>query len=215
MADTIAGLAADIRKAARGSERYLLGIAGPPCSGKTTLAARLTAALPDARALPMDGFHLDDSVLQRHGSSARKGAPHTFDVAGFAAMLVRARNEPGFYAPSFDRDLEISRAGAIEVAKEDRILIVEGNYLLLDTPGWRDLKPLFDQIWYLEVEMRELTRRMRARWKSYGKSDEDAARWIAGNDLPNAALAQATRGRADRIVTPEQHRLGKVLRTDR
>jgi pantothenate kinase len=136
--------------------------------------------------VPMDGFHYDDAVLDARGLRARKGSPPTFDAMGFAHLIRRLRDEDEVAIPIFDRTMELSRAAADVVGPQDRILIVEGNYLLLDQAPWRDLAPLFDLTVFLDVPEAELVRRLTARWAHHGKTPEEARAWIAGNDLPNA-----------------------------
>lgn len=183
---TSAQLAATIRAKAQAQGRFLTALAGPPGAGKSTLAAELVAALGQgAKAVPMDGFHYDDAVLIARGARARKGAPDTFDVAGFRHLLTRLRTEDEVAIPLFDRDLEISRAGADIVGPQDRILIVEGNYLLLNEAPWPDLAPLFDLTIWIDVPEAELDRRLLARWAHYGKTPDEARAWIDGNDMPN------------------------------
>lgn len=181
------GLARLILARAEGPGRFLVALAGPPAAGKSTLAGDLAARLsPGARVVPMDGFHYDDAVLVARGQRSRKGAPETFDAAGFLHLIRRLRDEDEVAIPIFDRGLEISRAAADVVTAQDRILIVEGNYLLLDRDPWRALHPLFDLTVFLDVPEAELVRRLTGRWKQHGKTDAAAQAWIEGNDLPNA-----------------------------
>lgn len=184
---TPTGLANLIRARADGPGRFLVALAGPPASGKSTLAATLADALcPGARVVPMDGFHYDDAVLDARGLRARKGSPPTFDAMGFLHLIRRLREEDEVAIPIFDRSMELSRAGADIVGADDRILIVEGNYLLLDEDPWRRLAPMFDLTVFLDVTEDELIRRLTARWKAHGREDQAARDWIASNDLPNA-----------------------------
>lgn len=167
-----------------GAGRFLTALAGPPGAGKSTLAAALVTALgAGARAVPMDGFHYDDRVLIQRGLRARKGAPETFDAAGFLHLLQRLRDEDEVAIPLFDRDLEISRAGADIVTPNDRLLIVEGNWLLLDEAPWNAAR--YDLTVFIDVPEAELDRRLLDRWAHFGKTPEDARAWIDGNDLPN------------------------------
>lgn len=189
-------LIAEIRALPGQAARRMIGIAGAPASGKSTLATALVAAMPEAALLPMDGFHLDDSLLEARGHRARKGAPHTFDVAGFAAMLARVRAGEAVIAPAFDRGLEISRAGCLEISAEAEIVIVEGNYLLHDQGGWEAVGPLLDACYFLDVAEAELRRRLAARWAGR----PGAAAWIESNDMPNARLVIGTRARASRVI---------------
>ncbi|MEU8761774.1 nucleoside/nucleotide kinase family protein [Streptomyces sp. NPDC048659] len=184
--------------------RRLLGITGPPGAGKSTLAARLAAHLGDRAVLvPMDGFHLAQAELERLGRAARKGAPDTFDAAGYAALLVRLRAaEPGttVYAPTFDRALEEPVAGSVAVPPEVPLVITEGNYLLYDEGPWAAVPSLLDEVWYLDVDPRVRVPRLVARHVRFGKDEEAARRWVARSDEANARLVEAGRGRAHLVV---------------
>lgn len=167
--------------------RFLVALAGPPASGKSTLAVDLARLLqPGARVVPMDGFHYDDAVLEARGLRPRKGAPETFDATGFLHLVRRLQAEPEVAIPIFDRSMELARAAADIVGPDDRTLIVEGNYLLLDAEPWRQLQPLFDLTVFLSVDEPELRRRLTARWQHHGRTEAEARAWIEGNDLPNA-----------------------------
>lgn len=199
----IDALARDILARAQDRRRYVLAIAGAPGSGKSTLAGALLAALeaeaPGAAALvPMDGFHFDDAVLEARGRRFHKGSPDTFDVGGLAAALGRIRDADADVAvPLFDRDLEIARAGARVVPADAPVILVEGNYLLLDDAPWDRLAPLFDRTLFVSVPEAELERRLLARWRGHGL-DADAGRARTyDNDLPNARLVAARSRPAD------------------
>lgn len=183
-----------------GDGRRILGLAGPPGAGKSTLAETLADGLDAAALLPMDGYHLDDVILEARGDRPRKGAPHTFDVAGLVALLHRLRREETVFAPLFDRDRELSRAAAIEIGPEVKTVVLEGNWLLHDRNGWEDVRPALDACLYLDVPEEELRRRLRARWESYGLTEDEIAWKLDGNDLPNARLAAEGLARADLVV---------------
>ena len=148
----------------------------------------------------MDGFHYDDAVLIARGARDRKGAPDTFDVRGFQHLLRRLREEDEVAIPLFDRDLEISRAGADIVTAADRLLVVEGNYLLLNEAPWPDLRPFFDLTVWIDVPEAELDRRLLARWAHYGKTPAEARAWIDGNDMPNIQRVTAGSHSADVVL---------------
>ena len=194
-------LADYIKAKAVGQGRFLVALAGPPGAGKSTLAAELVGLLGiGAKAVPMDGFHYDDGVLNARGARARKGAPDTFDVRGFQHLLGRLRVEEEVAIPLFDRDLEISRAGADIITADDRLLVVEGNYLLLDDAPWPELRPMFDLTVWIDVPEAELDRRLVARWAHYGKTPEAARAWIDSNDMPNIRRVTLGSGKADLVL---------------
>ena len=184
------------RRLAQDGRPFLLGIVGPPGAGKSTLAGAL-----DEPVFPMDGFHFANEHLDRLGLRDRKGAPATFDVDGFAAQLGRLRAGHDVVAPRFDRDIDAAIAGALPLTGADRLIVVEGNYLLHDSGGWESIRPLLDEVWYIDVPEDLRFRRLVARHESYGRSHDDAVRWATDVDGPNAVLIRATRHRADAIIT--------------
>ena len=194
--DALAKLLAD---RARGGGRVIAALAGPPGSGKSTVADRLADALNAgqpglAAVLPMDGYHYDDLHLVPAGLRPRKGAPETFDVGGFYHTLhrLRARDEAFVAVPVFDRDIEIARAGARMIAADVPVIIVEGNYLLLDTPPWSRLRPMFDVAVLVDVPEPVLRDRLTARWQHYNLTPDEIAWKLDGNDLPNGRFVMAT-----------------------
>ncbi|MFD3334529.1 nucleoside/nucleotide kinase family protein [Streptomyces sp. NPDC058700] len=185
--------------------RRLLGLAGAPGSGKSTLAARLVDRLDGLAVLvPMDGFHLAQAELERLGRADRKGAPDTFDAAGYAALLARLRApEPctTVYAPAFDRTLEEPVAGAVPVGPEVPLVITEGNYLLHDEGAWAGVLPLLDEAWYLHLDDSVRVPRLVDRHVRFGKDRTHAERWVHASDEPNAHLVARGRDRAHLVVT--------------
>lgn len=197
-----ADLLAAISERIKGCDRLIVAIAGAPGAGKSTLAERLREAIEAegerVAVVPMDGFHFDDRVLAARGLLARKGAPETFDVAGFRHLLMRLRaREPDVAIPVFDRSIEIARAGAAIVPAETRIILAEGNYLLLDELPWDSLAGAFDLTVWLDVPVDELERRLIRRWLSHGFELDEAREKALSNDIPNARRAAAGSRMAD------------------
>ncbi|MFD9110261.1 nucleoside/nucleotide kinase family protein [Streptomyces bottropensis] len=191
----------------RPGRRALLGIAGSPGAGKTTLAERLTRALngdgePWVAHVPMDGFHLADVELDRLGRRDRKGAPDTFDAAGYAALLERLRRDEDdvVYAPGFERTLEQPVAGAIPVPPSARLIVTEGNYLLLDEGPWARVRSRLDEVWFCDLDETERVRRLVARHEEFGKGHAEAVAWVDGTDRRNAEAVAASRRHADLVV---------------
>ncbi len=202
-APDLASLVERARGLAAVGERAILGICGAPGAGKSTLAAALTEALGDAAVLvPMDGFHLANADLERLGRRNRKGAPDTFDAAGFIDLLRRvARHvDDVVYAPKFDRVIEASIPDAIAIERRVPLVITEGNYLLLDRDPWASIGDVLDECWYIEGREEERLRRLIARHVEFGKSPDEAHEWVHRSDEANARLIEGTRHRADLIV---------------
>ena len=184
------------------------GSPGPPGAGKSTLTETLLARLradlgPDAVGhLPMDGFHLADVQLDRLGSRDRKGAPDTFDVDGYVAALQRLHDRPDrtLFAPGFERDLEQPIAAALAIPPSARLVLTEGNYLLLPDGGWEHVRPLLAEAWFVEVDDDVRRARLVRRHEQFGKSPAAAREWVERSDEANARLVSATRDAADVVV---------------
>lgn len=194
--------------------RAVIGIVGVPGAGKSTLAEALVRGLNGRAAgpeearfahVPMDGFHLSDVELSRLGLLDCKGAPETFDAYGYAALLARLRTERGHvvYAPGFERVLEQPVAGTVPVFPAAETVVTEGNYLLLDRPGWREVRQQCTEVWYCQQDDALRIQRLTERHILFGKTPEAAAAWVREVDERNAELIRATRDRADLVVDLE------------
>ena len=184
--------------------RRLLGIAGAPGAGKSTLAAQVARAFPEVVVVPMDGFHLAQTELERLGRADRKGAPDTFDAAGYVALLRRLREPAGetVYAPEYRRDLRNGVAGAIAVPPGTALVVTEGNYLLVDDAGFGPVRALLDEAWFVAPDDDTRRERLVARHVAFGKAPDAAHAWTHGPDERNAVLVAASADRADVLVGP-------------
>jgi pantothenate kinase len=178
--------------------RRVLGIVGGPGAGKSTLAASLAG--PDVAVVSMDGWHLANTVLDRLGRRDRKGAPDTFDAAGYVAFLERVRDRATtVWAPEFRREIEEPIAGALEVPPGALVVVTEGNYLLLDEPPWDGVRALLDEAWFLAPDEDVRRDRLVARHEHHGRSHAEALARADGSDAANARMIAATAYRADAI----------------
>jgi len=189
---------------AQDGTRRILGIAGAPGAGKSTVARQVVDALgPDrARLVGMDGFHLANAELERLGRRDRKGAPDTFDAAGYVALLARLRTagEPVVYAPAFRREIEEPIACAVPVPREVPLVVTEGNYLLVDDERWGAVRGLLDEAWFLVADESLRVERLIRRHIAFGKPPDVAREWVLRSDERNAKLIAPTRARADLVV---------------
>lgn len=196
-----------VRRLQGGRDRVLVGIVGEPGSGKSTVAEAVAVRLGgDVAVVPMDGFHLANRELARLGRLDRKGAPDTFDVAGYVSLLgrLRTRGDDVVYAPDYLRRFEEAVAGAIAVPAEVDVVLTEGNYLLSRAGPWSRVAPLLDEVWYVDSDPARRVQRLVARHVAFGKDATSARRWAAGSDEDNAAVVRGSRDYADRVIDGER-----------
>jgi pantothenate kinase len=207
--DAAARDAVEAAKSAAG-RRVVLGLTGPPGAGKSTLAGFIVdyarARMGDSWAayFPMDGYHLSNAQLKRLGLENRKGAPATFDVRGYVAMLSRLTADSGedIYVPEYDRSLHEPIAARLLVPGTARLIVTEGNYLALDDPGWREARRFIDRLWYVDAADSLREERLVARQIVGGRSDGAAREWVEFSDHPNGELVKLSKDKADRVITP-------------
>jgi pantothenate kinase len=193
--------------------RVLLGVAGAPAAGKSTLARKLVTGVEERLGpgtvgyVPMDGFHLSNAQLDRLGLRGRKGAPETFDVDGYVQLLRRLRTERErpVYAPDFDRRLDEPVAAGLVVPPSARFIVTEGNYLADDGPGWAEVRDLLDELWYVDAPRAVRERRLLRRHVRGGRTESEARAFIASSERPNARRVERTRAHCTRVLVPAPH----------
>ena len=192
-----------LREMLKTSSRIILGLVGPPGAGKSTVGLALRDAFRDiSQIVPMDGFHLANVELSRLGRAGRKGAPDTFDSAGYVDLLKRLRVQSPdevIYAPEFRREIEEPIAGAIPIFPETQLLITEGNYLLLEDGHWKKVPAFLDEVWYVDVDDALRIERLAARHQQFGRSRNEAIAWVNNTDEPNARLIATGKQRANLV----------------
>ena len=192
-----------LREMLKTGSRIILGLVGPPGAGKSTVGLALRDAFRDiSQIVPMDGFHLANVELSRLGRAGRKGAPDTFDSAGYVDLLKRLRAQSPdevIYAPEFRREIEEPIAGAIPIFPETQLLITEGNYLLLEDGHWKKVPAFLDEVWYVDVDDALRIERLAARHQQFGRSRDEAIAWVNNTDEPNARLIATGKQRANLV----------------
>ena len=181
--------------------RYFIALSGPPASGKSTISEKIANDLSSkgyqSNVLQMDGFHYDDQILKDKNLISKKGAPETFDVMGLASFLSRLKDESEVVVPIFDRSLELSRSSAVIIPKETKVIVTEGNYLLLNSNPWKILQNFFDTTIMIQCEKSILEKRLLDRWKKFKLSDDQIHQKIYDNDLPNGINVIKNSSKAD------------------
>lgn len=187
--------------------RNLVGIAGAPGAGKSTLTQKLVDYLQDvlnipSAYLPMDGFHFSNEILRQKQLLDRKGAPETFDVNGYLDLLQRLRAKVNYslFAPTYSRSLHEPIAAAIEIKPDVQVIVTEGNYLAANNGGWENVREMLDILWYLDTDVSLLRDRLIARQMTWGRSKELATTWFNEVDSPNANMVQKTKSKADALI---------------
>ena len=187
MSPDISAITKRISDLCNSKDRVIVGVAGPPAAGKSTISASLEAVLTDSVVVPMDGFHLDNQELDALNLRDRKGAPDTFDADGFVDLVHAIKNRDDIVPiPEFDRSLDAVVNRGLVVAPRHRLILVEGNYLFLDKAPWDSLRPLFDLQVFLKPSLADIENRLLNRWREHGYSEQEAQVKAEMNDIPNA-----------------------------
>ncbi|MEO8908039.1 MAG: nucleoside/nucleotide kinase family protein [Microbacteriaceae bacterium] len=198
-------LVSELRERMAVSPRVLLGVVGAPGSGKSTFAAQLLDRFEPGEAVivPMDGFHLAQSIIDGTSLADRRGAPDTFDVGGYLSLLrrLRAQEEDVVYAPTYRRGLEEPIAASVAIRTEVQLIITEGNYLLAELPGWREVRELLDDAWFVDIPDAIRVPQLIQRHIAFGMTPDAADAWANGPDARNAQLVASSRHLASRVIT--------------
>ena len=169
--------------------RYFIALSGPPASGKSTISENLAKDLSakgyNSSILQMDGFHYDDLILKERKLLSKKGAPETFDVMGLINFVSRLHKEDEVVIPIFDRSLELSRSSAVIISKNTKVIIVEGNYVLLNSYPWSELHKFFNTTVMINCEKKILEKRLIERWENFNLPKKEIDEKVYKNDLPN------------------------------
>ena len=169
--------------------RYFIALSGPPASGKSTISENLAKDLSakgyNSSILQMDGFHYDDLILKEKKLLSKKGAPETFDVMGLINFVSRLHNDDEVVIPIFDRSLELSRSSAVIISKNTKVIIVDGNYVLLNSYPWSELHKFFNTTVMINCEKKILEKRLIERWENFNLPKKEIDEKVYKNDLPN------------------------------
>ena len=184
--------------------RYFIALSGPPASGKSTISQKLANDLSakeyNSSILQMDGFHYDDVILKEKKLLLKKGAPETFDVMGLINFVSRLQKEDEVVIPIFDRSLELSRSSAVIISKSTKVIIVEGNYILLNSYAWCELHKFFNTTVMINCEKKILEKRLIERWENFNLPKEEIDEKVYKNDLPNGVNVLKNSIKADYIL---------------
>ena len=184
--------------------RYFIALSGPPASGKSTISQKLANDLSakeyNSSILQMDGFHYDDLILKEKKLLLKKGAPETFDVMGLINFVSRLQKEDEVVIPIFDRSLELSRSSAVIISKNTKVIIVEGNYILLNSYPWCELHKFFNTTVMINCEKKILEKRLIERWENFNLPKEEIDEKVYKNDLPNGVNVLKNSIKADYIL---------------
>ncbi len=205
MHDDLQSLGTELReRAASSGTRLMIGIVGAPGTGKSTVAERLRELMGDdvAAVVPMDGFHLSQSIIRGTELEHRRGAVDTFDVGGYISLLDRLKRnvEDVVYAPDYRRTIEDPVAASIAVPRTIKVVLTEGNYLLADSGRWAEVRTFLDETWFIQTPDDVRLDRLIRRHIDFGKAPDAAHRWATGSDEVNAKLVESTRHRADQVI---------------